>query len=102
MMGGARSAFLRVCTRRGRAGKPSSARSTRYLISAGSIRSWAPFPFVNGLPSIDPKLTLRMLILGYIFVIRWERKICAEVQVNLDRCEGRYHGCPEIPGFHCR
>jgi transposase len=43
----------------------------------------APFYAQTGRPSIDPELMLRMLILGYVFAIRSERKICAEVQVNL-------------------
>src|SRR6202790_5111651 len=36
-----------------------------------------------GRPSIDPELMIRMLIVGYVFAIRSERRICAEVQVNL-------------------
>jgi transposase len=37
----------------------------------------------TGRPSIDPALMIRMLIIGYVFAIRSERRICAEVQVNL-------------------
>ena len=37
----------------------------------------------TGRPSIDPVLMLRMLVVGYVFAIRSERRICAEVQVNL-------------------
>jgi transposase len=37
----------------------------------------------TGRPSIDPVLMIRMLIVGYVFAIRSERQICAEVQVNL-------------------
>lgn len=37
----------------------------------------------TGRPSIDPELMLRMLIIGYVFAIRSERQLCAEVQVNL-------------------
>ena len=36
-----------------------------------------------GRPSIDPELTIRMLIIGYVFAIRSEREICRDVQVNL-------------------
>ena len=43
----------------------------------------APFYSSTGRPSIDPELMLRMLILGYVFAIRSERQVCAEVQVNL-------------------
>jgi len=37
----------------------------------------------TGRPSIDPVLMIRMLIEGYVFAIRSERRLCAEVQVNL-------------------
>ena len=37
----------------------------------------------TGRPSIDPVLMMRMLLVGYVFAIRSERRICAEVQVNL-------------------
>jgi len=43
----------------------------------------APYYSANGRPSIDPKLMIRMLILGYVFAIRSERLLCREVQVNL-------------------
>jgi transposase len=43
----------------------------------------APYYSHTGRPSIDPVLMLRMLIVGYVFAIRSERRICAEVQVNL-------------------
>lgn len=37
----------------------------------------------TGRPSVDPELMLRMLIVGYVFAIRSERQLCAEVRVNL-------------------
>jgi transposase len=43
----------------------------------------APYYSHTGRPSIDPALVIRMLIVGYVFAIRSERPICAEVQVNL-------------------
>ena len=42
-----------------------------------------PYYSHTGRPSIDPALMIRMLIVGYVFAIRSERRICAEVQVNL-------------------
>jgi len=42
-----------------------------------------PYYSHTGRPSIDPVLMIRMLIVGYVFAIRSERRICAEVQVNL-------------------
>ncbi|HUT51746.1 MAG TPA: IS1182 family transposase [Alphaproteobacteria bacterium] len=43
----------------------------------------APYYSHTGRPSIDPELLIRMLIVGYVFAIRSERGLCAEVQVNL-------------------
>jgi transposase len=43
----------------------------------------APFYSHTGRPSIDPELMIRMLILGYCFGIRSERRLCEEVHLNL-------------------
>src|SRR5438067_2058785 len=43
----------------------------------------APFYSHTGRPSIDPELMLRMLIVGYCFGIRSERRLCEEVSLNL-------------------
>jgi len=43
----------------------------------------APYYSHTGRPSIDPVLMIRMLIVGYAFAIRSERRLCSEVQVNL-------------------
>src|SRR5450759_2267227 len=43
----------------------------------------APYYSHTGRPSIDPVLMIRMLIVGYLFAIRSERRICTEIQVNL-------------------
>ena len=43
----------------------------------------APYYSHTGRPSIDPVLMMRMLIVGYVFAIRSERRLCSEVQVNL-------------------
>src|SRR5213596_159947 len=45
----------------------------------------APFYSHTGRPSIDPVLMIRLLIVGYVFAIRSERRLCGEVQVNLAR-----------------
>src|ERR1700720_2783473 len=34
-------------------------------------------------PSIDPELVMRMLMIGYCYGIRFERKLCEEVELNL-------------------
>ena len=40
-------------------------------------------PFSIGRPSIDPELMIRMLLIGYCFGIRSERRLCDEVHLNL-------------------
>jgi transposase len=37
----------------------------------------------TGRPSIDPELMLRMLLIGYAYGIRSERRLCEEVHLNL-------------------
>jgi transposase len=37
----------------------------------------------TGWPSIDPELMIRMLVIGYCFGIRSERRLCEEVHLNL-------------------
>lgn len=37
----------------------------------------------TGRPSVDPELMMRMLIVGYCFGIRSERRLCDEVSLNL-------------------
>jgi transposase len=43
----------------------------------------AAFYSHTGRPSIDPELMIRMLIIGYCFGIRSERRLCEEVRLNL-------------------
>src|SRR5512135_1640224 len=43
----------------------------------------APFYSHTGRPSIDPELMVRMLLVGYCFGIRSERRLCEEVHLNL-------------------
>ena len=42
-----------------------------------------PFYSSIGRPSIDPALLIRMLVVGYCFAIRSERRLCEEVHLNL-------------------
>ena len=42
-----------------------------------------PYYSEVGRPSIDPELMIRMLIVGYCFGIRSERRLCDEVHLNL-------------------
>src|SRR5688572_22858629 len=43
----------------------------------------APFYSSTGRPSIDPELLVRMLLVGYCYGIRSERRLCEEVHLNL-------------------
>ena len=43
----------------------------------------APYYSHTGCPSIDPELMIRMLLLGYCYSIRSDRRLCQEVDMNL-------------------
>jgi transposase len=43
----------------------------------------APFYSAIGRPSIDPELMIRMLIVGYCYGLRFERRLCEEVELHL-------------------
>ena len=55
----------------------------RFVELDGLRASLAPFYSTTGRPSIDPELLIRMLIVGYCFGIRSERRLCGEVHLNL-------------------
>src|SRR5215212_7027388 len=55
----------------------------RFIDLVGLRRELAPFYSETGRPSVDPELMIRMLILGYCFGIRSERRLCEEVHLNL-------------------
>ncbi len=42
-----------------------------------------PFYSCTGRPSVDPELMMRMLIIGYCYGIRSERRLCEELRFNL-------------------
>lgn len=42
-----------------------------------------PFYSHTGRPSVDPELMVRMLLIGYCYAIRSERRLCEEVDMNL-------------------
>ncbi|MEQ8656643.1 MAG: IS1182 family transposase [Hyphomicrobiales bacterium] len=59
-------------------------RSIDRFVDLSSIRRHlAPHYSATGRPSVDPELMLRMLIIGYCFGIRSERRLCEEVHLNL-------------------
>ena len=43
----------------------------------------APYYSHTGSPSVDPELLIRMLVIGYCYSIRSERRLCREVEMNL-------------------
>ncbi len=43
----------------------------------------SPFYSHTGCPSVDPELLIRMLLVGYCYSIRSERRLCQEVEMNL-------------------
>src|SRR6476660_5188364 len=55
----------------------------RFVDLAEIRRDLAPFYSSIGRPSIDPELMIRMLLIGYCFGIRSERRLCDEVHLNL-------------------
>ena len=55
----------------------------RFVDLSGIRQHLAPYYSAIGRPSIDPELLIRMLIVGYCFGIRSERRLCEEVHLNL-------------------
>ena len=59
-------------------------RSIDRFVDLTSIRTHlADFYSHTGRPSVDPELLIRMLLVGYCFGIRSERRLCEEVHLNL-------------------
>ena len=59
-------------------------RSIDRHLDLSSIRTHlADFYSHTGRPSVDPELMIRMLLVGYCFGIRSERRLCEEVHLNL-------------------
>ena len=54
------------------------------FLDLGDLRDHlAPYYSHTGRPSVDPELMIRMLIVGYCYGIRSERRLCEEVHLNL-------------------
>ena len=59
-------------------------RSIDRFVDLSEIRTYlAVFYSHTGRPSVDPELLIRMLLVGYCFGIRSERRLCEEVHLNL-------------------
>jgi transposase len=52
-------------------------------VLAGLREKLAPVYSEIGRPSIDPELMIRMLIVGYCYGVRFERRLCEEVELHL-------------------
>ena len=55
----------------------------RFVDLDGLRRELSAFYSTIGRPSIAPELMIRMLLVGYCFGIRSERRLCEEVHLNL-------------------
>jgi transposase len=54
------------------------------VLDLSKLRSQlAPHYSHTGRPSIDPELMIRMLLIGYCYGVRSERRLCEEVDLNL-------------------
>lgn len=59
-------------------------RSINQCLELSDLRAHlADFYSPIGRPSIDPELMVRMLVVGYCYGIRSERRLCEEVHLNL-------------------
>jgi len=55
----------------------------RFVDLSGVRAHLEPYYSAVGRPSIDPELMIRMLLVGYCFGVRSERRLCDEVHLNL-------------------
>jgi transposase len=59
-------------------------RSIDRFVDLTSLRAYlSGFYSSTGRPSVDPELMIRMLLVGYCYGIRSERRLCEEVHLNL-------------------
>src|SRR5271155_4508869 len=58
-------------------------RIDRFVDLSGLRAHLGPYYSDVGRPSIDPELMIRMLLVGYCYGIRSERRLCDEVHLNL-------------------
>ena len=55
----------------------------RFLDLSDLHQHFEPCYSHTGRPSVDPKLMIRMLLIGYCLGIRSERRLCEELKLNL-------------------
>ena len=68
----------------------------RFVELDGLRQELSSFYSPIGRPSIAPELMVRMLLVGYCFGIRSERRLCEEVHLNLAYRCGSMVTCPTI------
>ena len=73
----------------------------RFVDLSGLRQQLAPYYSSTGRPSIDPELMIRMLIVGYCFGIRSERRLCEEVHLNLEAVMDLRLGNDQAAGHEC-
>ena len=57
------------------------------LLDFGFVREAVAATYSStGRPSVDPEMMLRMLLVGYLFGIRLERRLCEEVHLSVAYC----------------
>jgi transposase len=61
----------------------------RFVDLGGARAHLTPFYSATGRPSIDPEFLIRMLIVGYCFGIRSERRLCEAVHLNPRQADRR-------------
>jgi hypothetical protein len=70
----------------------------RFVDLSGVRAHLGPYYSDVGRPSVDPELMMRMLIVGYCFGIRSERRLCEEVQPSRLVADASY-GSAEMLGW---
>ena len=75
-------AVLRLQPRAARPGQSPASQHRPVCRPFGGPDASGAVPSETGRPSIDPELMMRMLIVGYRFGIRSERRLCDEVHLN--------------------
>jgi Transposase domain (DUF772) len=71
----------------------------RFVDLSGLRAHLGPYYSDVGRPSIDTELMMRMLIVGYCFSIRSERRLCEEVHLNLAYVVFGWPGGKRSEGF---
>ena len=83
---GSGQAVLRVPARRSHSARTTCCAGSNVFVTAALAdlhKELEPYYSDIGRPSVDPELMIRMLIVGYCYGIRSERRLCQEVELHL-------------------